>query len=169
MAIAHLLLLAMLASAAAWDLVRFRIPNSLSLTIAGLFLLVTAVAPAAALQPLGHLAVGGCAIVVGFLLFSMRVMGGGDAKLLAATALWMGPGLIGRHLLYTAVIGVAVMVLILGARQAWIMICLLAPERTSNLRIAMVLQPQQHIPYGIAISASAGYLSFSLPPSLWLF
>ncbi len=38
-----------------------------------------------------HLAVGGIVLIITFSLFCLRAMGGGDAKLIAATALWFGP------------------------------------------------------------------------------
>ncbi len=40
-----------------------------------------------------HLGIGGITLIITFSLFCLRAMGGGDAKLIAATALWFGPNI----------------------------------------------------------------------------
>jgi prepilin peptidase CpaA len=72
------------------DALSMRIPNWLTLLIAVLFL------PMALLtdMPWGmigiHALVGSAMFAVGFVLFSLGLFGGGDAKLLAAAGLWLG-------------------------------------------------------------------------------
>src|SRR5690606_26546741 len=81
---------ALVVTAAARDALSFTIPNWIS---GGLVLLFF---PAALAGGLGwpafglHLGVGLAALVAGMAMFALRWMGGGDAKLLAAAALWLG-------------------------------------------------------------------------------
>ena len=76
--------------AALKDVTSFTIPNWISIALALAF------APAAfaggmALGDVGlHLAVGFAALVAGIAMFALRWIGGGDAKLFAASSLWLG-------------------------------------------------------------------------------
>ena len=60
-----------------------------------------------------HLLVGIAALLLAFGCFAMGWIGGDDAKLFAATALWMGPELIFAYALTAALIGGALTLLIL--------------------------------------------------------
>ena len=75
------------------DLASYRIPNWVSLALlaafvpaAGLALMGGVSPPALAL----NLGVGAAALAAGVLMFALRWIGGGDAKLFAAAALWLG-------------------------------------------------------------------------------
>lgn len=48
---------------------------------------------------------GGIFLVLGFVLFHLKLMGGGDSKLIAALGLWTGLSQMGPFLFYTAVAG----------------------------------------------------------------
>jgi prepilin peptidase CpaA len=79
-----------MAYAAASDLVSMTISNRLCLFLVGAFALC-AVLLGLSLAEIGwHLAAGGLVLVVAFGLFAAGWIGGGDAKLAAATALWFG-------------------------------------------------------------------------------
>lgn len=54
--------------------------------------------------------------VVGFILFSSKVMGGGDVKLLAACCLWTGTTALPTYLLYTSGLGGILSILLLAGR-----------------------------------------------------
>jgi len=54
---------------------------------------------------LEHLAVGGTLFAVGFAMFAFGWMGGGDSKLLAATAFWFTWPDVFTYLVYTALFG----------------------------------------------------------------
>lgn len=94
----------LLALAAGCDVFRRRVPNPIivALLLGGLASHVAtdgwrAAAAAAAV-----------ALMIGALLvvpWSIRIIGGGDLKLVAATAAWMGPGRIGAFVLATALVG----------------------------------------------------------------
>ena len=83
--------LALCLFAALHDINSLTIPNWLNLTLAGLFV------PAAAFSGLpmeiifGHVLVGLATFVIAFGLFAFRVFGGGDAKMIPAVMLWVGP------------------------------------------------------------------------------
>ena len=49
--------------------------------------------------------VGAVALTIGFLLFSMRLAGGGDVKLFAAIALWAGSHWLSAYVVVTALVG----------------------------------------------------------------
>jgi prepilin peptidase CpaA len=162
----HGLFLALLAAAAVADLLWYRIPNLVTGALTLLF--VVAALPQALAQPwLAHLAVGGAALVVGFALFSFGAMGGGDVKLLAATALWMGPGLILPHLVLMALLGLGLMLVLLGCRYGLKGLRRLAPERVGRLALPAVLEPGRAVPYGVAIAASAAWLSLRGDGAMW--
>ena len=80
-----------MAFAAATDLFTMTVPNRLALVLVGSFFLV---APLVGLgwSDIGlHLALAVAALGVTFTFFSFGWIGGGDAKLFAATCLWVGP------------------------------------------------------------------------------
>lgn len=150
MFIIHISLWLLLIYAAISDLLVMKIPNWLSVLVAVLFL------PAAVLSGLSITAVGfslAAAIVVFvgcFALFAVNVMGGGDAKLLTALALWfgLGPGLI-AFLVNVAFAGGIVTLLILAIRWK----SRLVTER--GVPLPASLTTAKKIPYGIAIAIGA--------------
>ena len=79
-----------MAYAAASDLLTMRIANSVSLGLVAAFLVIALIAGMPAQEMLLHLAVGAGLLVAGMVLFSLNLVGGGDAKLLAAAGLWIG-------------------------------------------------------------------------------
>ncbi|UXO84285.1 prepilin peptidase [Brucella intermedia] len=106
-----------------------------------------------------HLAVGGIALVITFALFCLRAMGGGDAKLIAATALWYGPD--------PSLMNYLVMVSILGgALTLTIILYRMIPRPLLADRFAFMgtlARKDVGIPYGIALGA-AGLWTFPLTP-----
>lgn len=105
------------AAAMVTDLRRMRIPNALNAVLALLFL------PwAAACLPLHaaawSLALGALTLAAGFALFATGRMGGGDVKMLAAGALWVGPSGGAQALLLLSAALLAGLALVHGARLA---------------------------------------------------
>lgn len=95
------------ALAAVWTDVRRReIPHA---TVGGLvaFWVVAAAFEPRALNatPLAALVCGAVALALGFAFHAAGWLGGGDGKLLAALALWLGPADIGLALVATGVLG----------------------------------------------------------------
>ena len=105
------------------------------------------------LEELGmHLAGAGAVFAVCFGLFVLGVMGGGDAKLLTAIALWFGwSQTLLEFLLLTAVFG---MILTLGLIMARAYVIL--PPRLAQIGwLTHLLHPKTGVPYGLAIAAGA--------------
>ncbi|MBB4567734.1 A24 family peptidase [Rhizobium leucaenae] len=147
-----------LAVAALTDLLTMTIPNRVSLILACSFIVL---APLVGLTwPDIGMHFAGAAIVFGtcFALFALNVMGGGDAKLLAASALWFGfdPSLL-AFLIYVAFLGGVVTIVILMIRSQSNAIMAMGLPLPNSLMIA------KKIPYGIAI-AIGGFLAFPSSP-----
>lgn len=140
----------LLALAAGWDLTTYTIPNFLSGLILAAFIAFAMVAgmPGQALAM--HALSAFLALVVGFALFSLGYIGGGDAKLFAAAASWFGLHDLVEYTLVASVFGGA-LTLALLAMRAWPLPGFLA-RRDWILRLH---EPKGGIPYGVALSAGA--------------
>ncbi len=149
-----LLLLAVLPAltivAALNDLTTMKIPNWISVALfAGFF--PAALALGLPLQDVGlHLAVFAAALVAGMAMFALRWIGGGDAKLIAASALWFGPG------------GIAIFLLSVGLLGGFFCLAIIMTRRYAPLFVAgapawvgRLMEPKGDIPYGVAIAAGA--------------
>ena len=152
--IAELLVLfvvpALLAASAGWDLASFTIPNFLPIALIamfGVFVMTTGFALSAIG---GHALAGLWGLAIGFALFSFGLIGGGDAKLFAATALWLGFGNLLEYVLFTSVIGGALALALISVRSLPI------PATLANQKWALRLHDSQGgIPYGVALAAAA--------------
>lgn len=139
-----------MAFAAASDLLTMTIPNRVSLLLIAGFL---ALAPFAGLTwsaaLANHLAAGGLVLLAGIGMFAMGWLGGGDAKIIAAAALWLGFDQLLPFLAQTAVFGGLLAVATLAYRRF--------PAGAMNLPgWALRLHKQGGgIPYGVAIAAAA--------------
>jgi len=112
-----LLLISAFAGLLVWaavnDFISRTIPNRVSIAITALYPAFVASAPVA--DWAGGALVGGVVLGGGFALFALRVIGGGDAKLAAAVALWAGPELI-ADFLFTMILAGGVLALFLVSR-----------------------------------------------------
>jgi prepilin peptidase CpaA len=150
-AIAAVFLLALTAAIVS-DLVSFRIPNAIPLCLAGLFL-VDAFRQGIAVSSLAlHLTTGVTLLVAGAALYYTGVVGGGDAKLLAAIALWSGWYELPRLLIVMALAGGVLSLGLLLARRLRI--------GAPNGPFARLLAAGGPVPYGVAIAAGGFDLWF---------
>ena len=153
--LALLLFPAGMALAASSDLLTMRISNKLVLFLVASFC-VLAIAINLPLQQFAmHVA---CALVVlaaGFAFFALRWVGGGDAKLAAATTLWLGFGLTLPYLIYAALLGGALTLAILALRRMP-----LTPFLARYRWLERLHDSKTGVPYGIAL-AVAGLLTSS--------
>ncbi|MBN7807531.1 prepilin peptidase [Agrobacterium rosae] len=151
-----------LAFAALTDLFTMTIPNRVSLVLFGSFLLI---APFAGLgwQNIGmSFAASLTVFSFCFVLFSMNTMGGGDAKLLTASAMWFGFDMSLMEFMFAvAIVGgiLTIAILLLRSRSQEIM--------ASGLPIPDSLLVAKKVPYGIAI-AIAGLLTYPEAPIVQL-
>jgi prepilin peptidase CpaA len=141
--------------AAISDMVSMTIANRVSLILVGTF---------AVLAPLTgmdwatygmHFAAGGIVLTITFGMFAMGGMGGGDAKLLAATAVWMGFGI------------VLVQYLVIGAMLGGLLTLAILLYRKSpasvftghNMFLRHFADEKAGIPYGVALGV-AGLVTY---------
>lgn len=103
--------------AAANDLYEFKIPNWISITMICAYPVAGFAVSAPPQIMLEGFIIGAAALTLGFALFAARIIGGGDAKLLAATAPWLGAGGVGPFLLYTALAGLALTIAMVMFRK----------------------------------------------------
>ncbi len=143
------------------------ISDTLSMTIANrvsivLVLAFAIIAPLTGmpLQEFGwHMAAGASVLAVTFILFATGGMGGGDAKLLAATAVWMGFGMtLLQYLVYGSFIGGLLTLAILSYRQSF-----LSVMTGTNPFLRHFADREAGIPYGLALGA-AGLLIYPETP-----
>lgn len=135
--------------AAASDLRQFRIPNPLPLLLVVGFVLGAA-AGVPGLDLFGGLLAGVLMMAVGFVLFLLRAMGGGDVKLMAAASLWVGWGGLAEQVVFVTFIG-AVLALGLAAVR-YFLARLPATLGCGPVHLPPILQNGQPVPYGVAIA-----------------
>jgi prepilin peptidase CpaA len=141
---------ALMAFAAASDLFTMTISNRVSLALAAGFLLLAAFSGMGPTEILTHAGAGAVVLVVAFLCFAMGWIGGGDAKVAAAAALWFGFAHLMNYLLYASLFGGALTLLLLQFRQ-WPLPYPLA----SQAWLLRLHAKESGIPYGIALAIGA--------------
>jgi prepilin peptidase CpaA len=141
---------AIVAFAASSDLLTMTISNRVSiLLVAGFFVLafLTGMAP---LQILLHAGAGAIVLIIAFSFYTRGWIGGGDAKLAAATAVWLGFDYLLNFLLYTSLLGGALTLLLIEFRLVPL------PGLLAGQFWAQRLHRQDgDIPYGIALAGAA--------------
>jgi prepilin peptidase CpaA len=145
--------------AALQDAATMTIRNRLVLIVAGGYFVFAPLA-GFSLPEIG-LALGTSALVLAFTftLFAFGLIGGGDAKLAAATALWLGPEATLAFLIYTMLIGGVLALAMLVFRDAQL------PARFYGWSWVSRLQsPEQGIPYALAMSPAA---ILAIPTTTW--
>lgn len=152
----------LVAFAAASDLLTMTIPNRVSVLLAGAFL-VMALATSMPFAQLGlHLAAGSLVLAVCFGMFAAGWMGGGDAKVASAIALWFGfSNDLMVFLIFTAFYGMLLTLVLLSARAQMPYLPGLLRKQEWALRLH---DSRSGIPYGIAIAVAALQV---YPQSIW--
>ncbi|HEX9072162.1 MAG TPA: prepilin peptidase [Pseudolabrys sp.] len=145
-----LLFPALMAFAASSDLLTMTISNRLSMALAGGFFLLTLIT-GMSLYAFGmHLAAAAVVLVIAFVFFSQGWIGGGDAKLVAATVLWFGFDYLLDYLIYASLFGGALTLAIIQFRKLPLPAVL--ARQTWILRLH---ETGAGVPYGIALAAAA--------------
>jgi prepilin peptidase CpaA len=145
--------------AAALDLLTFTIPNRVCLLLLACFL-IAGFSVGISLTLLSHLGSGLVLLVVGFAMFSCGWLGGGDAKLMAAAALWLGFDHLLPFLFWTAALGGLLALVLLTYRRFLPPVWLLGQPWALRLH-----DPKEGIPYGVAIGG-AGLIVY--PQTIWM-
>ncbi|WP_185984698.1 A24 family peptidase [Aureimonas mangrovi] len=135
--------------AMASDIASMTISNRLCLALAAVFPFAALAYGLSSTEIGVHALTGALALALTFALFSLNWMGGGDAKLIAATALWFGPTQdLSNYLLFASLIGGALTLFILVARAV-------RQPTTGLVFLDRLLTPSVGIPYGVALGSAA--------------
>ena len=152
---------ALMAYAASSDLLTMTISNRISIALVACFLGLAFAVQMPMQDVLYSLSCGLAILLLTFSLFCMGWIGGGDAKLAAATAVWLGWGQVLDYGLVASIFGGLLTIVLIQIRK-W-------PLPQALLRqpwIARLHDNSSGIPYGIAL-AGAGLVVY--PQSqVWL-
>jgi len=141
---------ALMAFAAASDLLTMTISNRVSLALVAGFLLLALASGMGLSDILLHAGAGAGVLAVAFVCFAMGWVGGGDAKVAAGAALWFGFAHLLNYLLYASLFGGALTLLLLQFRQ-WPLPYALAGQAW----LLRLHAKESGIPYGIALALGA--------------
>src|SRR5580658_1154602 len=145
---------ALMALSASMDLLTLTIPNRICLSLALGYLVLAALLGASAADMLLNISCALAILAIAFVMFGLGWVGGGDAKLAAATALWLGWSSILDYGVTAAIYGGILALIILAARMA--------PLPAALARFAWVARlhdGKTGVPYGIALAA-AGLIQY---------
>ena len=144
--------------AAANDIYEFKIPNWISIVLVCVYPLAGLAVGAGYHVLIEGALIGAAGLTIGFILFALKIVGGGDAKLFAATAPWLGLGSVGVFLFNTAIAGVALAMLMAMFRKLPIL-----PVYAHAPWLIRLHERKKDLPYAVAIATGA-LLSFSQTP-----
>ena len=149
--------------AAVSDMLSMTIANRVSLVLIATFAVVAPLTGMEWATYGWHFAAAGLALSVTFVMFAIGGMGGGDAKLIAASSLWMGFkfNLLG-YLLTSSVIGGVLALLILSYRKSP-----LADMTGTNMFLRHFADRKGGIPYGLALGLGGLIAYPDSPLVLW--
>ncbi|MDQ2083791.1 prepilin peptidase [Xanthobacteraceae bacterium Astr-EGSB] len=155
-----LLFPALMAFAASSDLLTMTISNRLTVALIigfAVLAIMTGMPPQSMLE---HASAGLLVLLVGFALFACGWIGGGDAKLAAATALWFGWPHLLDYVLYASLLGGALTLALLQFRKYALPASIATTEWVERLH-----RPGGGVPYGIALAAAALMI---YPSTAWM-
>ena len=137
-------------SAGLMDLTTMTISNRISLALMVGFFPAALAVGLTPIEVAGHLGVAVGLLALGIGLFAMRLVGGGDAKLIAGAGLWLGLDAGLAFVVVMTVLGGLFSLALVMARGN------LAAQYVSNpVWLGRLLTPQGDIPYGVAIAGAA--------------
>ena len=151
---------ALMAVAASSDLLTMTISNRITLILVGGFFVMALLVGMSATDVLLHMGAGATVLVLAFGCFAMGWIGGGDAKLAAATALWFGFDHLLIYLIYASLFGGALTLLLIQFRMIPLPQVLAAQVWVQRLH-----QKDGGVPYGIALAAAALVV---YPDTIWM-
>jgi prepilin peptidase CpaA len=138
-----------MAFAATSDLLTMTISNRVTLGLAAAFFLL---APFAGMDwsLFGlHVAAGAIVLAIAFGCFAFGWIGGGDAKLAAVIALWLGPYQTMPFILTASIFGgVLTLAILTFRRQQW-------PAFIDQAWVQRLHDSKSGVPYGVALAAAA--------------
>lgn len=139
-----------MAFAASTDLLTMTISNRLSLLLVGGFFMLAWMTGMDGAMIVSHLGAGLVVFSAVFVLFALGWIGGGDAKLAAATALWLGFDQLLAYFVWASLFGGLLTLLLLKFRTIPL------PEFLDRHEwVARLHRMDSGVPYGIALAAGA--------------
>lgn len=133
--------------AALSDLFTMTIPNRVSLILVGLYFPIAFYLNVPIETILWHVGCGVAVLLLTFLLFHLQWIGGGDAKLAASTALWLGWAHLLDYGVVASIAGGLLTVLIIELRRHDL------PKKILSVGfIARLADQKAGVPYGIALA-----------------
>ncbi len=133
------------------DITRFIIPNKFVLVILLLYPVMVYIAP---VKPDWQFAlmVAAAAFIVGFILFALKVMGGGDVKLLAVTSLYVNHTDFLDFIVGVAIFGGLLSIILIIIRP--LIVYIFSRLGKSIESVPRVLTVNAPLPYGLAIGTA---------------
>lgn len=142
------------------DLITMKIRNDLVLFLLAVYAALAPLSGFTAVEIALSAAIALGVLIGMFIFFALGWIGGGDAKLAAAAALWLGADHALPYVLYTAIFGGALTLVLLQFRAL--------PLPAMCCRVSWIAQlhaPTSGVPYGVAIAAAA---LFVFPSTPWM-
>ena len=149
-----------MAFAASSDFFTMTISNRISLILVAGFAALAVGTGMPLGDMLNHAGAGGLVLAVTFTFFLCGWVGGGDAKLASATALWFGWAHLLDYLLYASILGGALTLALIEFRK-FAMPSLL----TGKVWAERLHKPGGGVPYGIALAIAALVI---YPSTVWM-
>jgi prepilin peptidase CpaA len=155
-----LLFPALMAFAASSDLFTMTISNRVSLALVGGFFALALVTGMPVMEIATHVGAGALVLVIAFTFFAFGWIGGGDAKLAAATALWLGFDQLLNYGVYASLLGGLLTLAIIRFRLMPLPAALAEQEWAKRLH-----RMDSGVPYGIALAIAALMI---YPDTTWM-
>ena len=149
---------ALMAFAASSDLFTMTISNRVTLALVGGFVAMAFISGMSPSDVLAHAGAAATVLAVTFLFFARGWIGGGDAKLAAATALWLGFEQLLNYLTIASLLGGVLTLLILRFRLMPLPALLANQEWAKRLH-----RMDAGVPYGIALAIAALWVYSDTP------
>ncbi len=140
---------ALIIAAALSDIATMTISNRLSLALVAVFPIVVIAAGLPISSTGWHALTAFCVLSIGISGFALGVIGGGDAKLAAAMALWIDPSLVFMWLLVMSAFGGVLTIMLLILRRFHLPVALAGQPWIARLHAR-----ESGIPYGVALAAA---------------
>lgn len=139
--------------AALFDLFTMTIPNRLSLALTGAWFALAVYLGFSWETVAWHLSCALAILLLTFALFYFRWIGGGDAKLAASTALWLGWEHLLDYGLAASLVGGVLTIAIIELRRRGL------PTKIASVEfIARLADKNGGVPYGIALALAGLYI-----------
>lgn len=151
-----------MAMAACSDLLTMTIPNRLSVVLIASFCAIAPFSGLGAYDIAMHFGAGAAVFAACFALFALGIMGGGDAKILTASAIWFGLNeSLFQYLIWVSAFGGLLSIVILLMRSQHNLIL------TYGIPMPETMLHKKKVPYGIAIGAAA-FMAYPHAPLMQL-